>query len=78
MAALCEFTQDAMVVDVVQVQAENVQQAETLVKLVQKVEGLNSDVQDTQQLIGALHGALWSPSILERHPHKLTVTLASL
>ncbi|CAL5220228.1 g2204 [Coccomyxa viridis] len=40
-----------------QVQAENIQQAETLVKLVEKVEGLNTEVQDTQQLIGALHGA---------------------
>ena len=38
-----------------QVQAENIQQAETLVKLTEKLEGLNSDVQDTQQLIGALH-----------------------
>ena len=36
-----------------QVQAENIQQAEALVKLVEKVEGLNTEVQDTQQLIGA-------------------------
>ena len=36
-------------------QAENIQQAETLVKLTERLEGLNSDVQDTQQLIGALH-----------------------
>ena len=44
-----------------QVQAENIQQAETLVKLVEKVEGLNTEVQDTQQLIGALHGTLVPP-----------------
>ena len=40
-----------------QVQAENVQQAESLVRLTEKVESLNGDIEDTQQLIGALHGA---------------------
>ena len=40
-----------------QVQAENVQQAESLVRLTEKVESLNGDLEDTQQLIGALHGA---------------------
>ena len=40
-----------------QIQAENVQQAESLVRLTEKVESLNGDIEDTQQLIGALHGA---------------------
>ena len=44
------------VLRLLQVQAENVQQAESLVRLTEKVESLNGDIQDTQQLIGALHG----------------------
>jgi hypothetical protein len=50
------------------VQAENIQQAETLVKLTEKLESLNSDVQDTQQLISALHSEFQTiqPSAMER------------
>ncbi|EIE22733.1 hypothetical protein COCSUDRAFT_66368, partial [Coccomyxa subellipsoidea C-169] len=40
-----------------QVQAENVQQAEALVRISNKLETLDTDLKDTQQLIGALHGA---------------------
>ncbi|KAK9904066.1 hypothetical protein WJX75_003641 [Coccomyxa subellipsoidea] len=40
-----------------QVQAENIQQAEALVRISNKLEGLDTDLKDTQQLIGALHGA---------------------
>ncbi len=39
-----------------QVQAENVQQAEALVRISNKLETLDTDLKDTQQLIGALHG----------------------
>ena len=48
-------------------QAENIQQAETLVKLTEKLESLSSDVQDTQQLIGALHSEfqITQPSAME-------------
>jgi hypothetical protein len=39
-----------------QVQAENMQQAEALVRISKKLETLDTDIQDTQQLISALHG----------------------
>jgi hypothetical protein len=41
-----------------QVQAENIQQAEALVRISNKLEGLDTDLKDTQQLIGALHGEI--------------------
>lgn len=41
-----------------QVQAENVQQAEALVRLSNRLEQLDGDMRDTQGLLGALHGAL--------------------
>ena len=40
-----------------QVQAENVQQAEALVRVADKMERLEGDLRDTQGLLGALHGA---------------------
>ncbi|CAL8470728.1 g10270 [Coccomyxa elongata] len=40
-----------------QVQAENLQQAEALVRITNKLESLDTDLRDTQQLLGALHGA---------------------
>ena len=42
---------------ILQVQAENVQQAEALVRMSDKLERLEGDVRDTQGLLGALHGA---------------------
>ena len=41
----------------VQVQAENVQQAEALVRVANKLERVEGDLRDTQGLLGALHGA---------------------
>lgn len=41
----------------VQVQAENVQQAEALVRVANKLEQMEGDLRDTQGLLGALHGA---------------------
>ena len=41
-----------------QVQAENMQQAEALFRVTNKLESLDTDLRDTQQLIGALHGKL--------------------
>ena len=48
---------DVQVLGLPQVQAENVQQAEALVRVSDKLERLEGDVRDTQGLLGALHGA---------------------